>query len=125
MKVQNRLNPNLAFNTHAPPSLPNTTQPTQKESASMVVPCAYRAAAYIPSLVLERPVYLRETADGLFRPITYISHKIAEEVSLAVCTSLVFSTIVYFCVRLQVICGPIIACYFCRQILIICSHDGS
>ncbi len=39
-----------------------------------------RAAAYIPGLVLDRPVFLRETADGLFRPIVYLGHKIGEEV---------------------------------------------
>ena len=46
-------------------------------------PCA-RAAAYIPGLVLERPVYRRETADGLFQPIVYLGHKIGEEVRLKV-----------------------------------------
>ena len=62
-----------------------------------------RAAAYIPSIVLERPVYLRETADGLFHPITYLAHKIFfEEITLAVCVALLFSIIVYFCVSLQV-----------------------
>ncbi len=30
--------------------------------------------------MLDRPVYLRETADGLFRPIVYLGHKIGEEV---------------------------------------------
>lgn len=56
---------------------------------------------YIPSLVLERPVYLRETADGLFRPITYLTHKILEEISIAIFVSIAFSLIVYFCVHLQ------------------------
>ena len=45
----------------------------------MGMPC-FRAAAYIPGLVLDRPVFLRETADGLFRPIVYLGHKVAEEV---------------------------------------------
>jgi len=39
-----------------------------------------RAAAYIPDLVLDRPVFLRETADGLFHPIVYLGHKVGEEV---------------------------------------------
>ena len=38
----------------------------------------------MPGLVLERPVYLRETADGLFRPIVYLGHKIGEEVRMRV-----------------------------------------
>ncbi len=61
----------------------------------------YRAAAYIPSIVLERPIYLRETADGLFRPI-YLTHKILEETVLALAMALVFSALVYIIVDLAV-----------------------
>ena len=47
-------------------------------------------------------MYLRETADGMFRPITYLTHKIIEEVVLAIAMSIVFSLFVYFIVNLQV-----------------------
>ncbi len=61
-----------------------------------------RAAAYIPSIVLERPVYLRETADGLFKPVIYLTHKILEETVLSVAMALVFSMLVYIVVDLAV-----------------------
>ena len=63
---------------------------------------ACRAAAYIPSIVLERPVYLRETADGLFKPVIYLTHKILEETVLSVAMALVFSMLVYIIVDLAV-----------------------
>ena len=63
---------------------------------------ARRAAAYIPSIVLERPIYLRETADGLFRPVIYLTHKILEETVLSVVMALVFSRLVYIIVDLAV-----------------------
>lgn len=33
---------------------------------------AYGSMGVLPGLVLDRPVYLRERADGLYRPITYL-----------------------------------------------------
>jgi hypothetical protein len=33
---------------------------------------AYGAMGILPLLILERPAYLRERADGLYRPITYL-----------------------------------------------------
>ena len=62
-----------------------------------------RAAAYIPSIVLERPVYLRETSDGMFTPITYLSHKILEEIVIAIGMAVAFSLPVYYVINLQVI----------------------
>ena len=37
----------------------------------------------LPGLILERPLFRRERADGLFVPATYLTHKISEEVSTA------------------------------------------
>ena len=37
----------------------------------------------MPVLVLERPVYLRERSDGLYRPITYLIYKAIEELAIA------------------------------------------
>lgn len=34
----------------------------------------------LPGLVLERPLFRRERADGLFLPATYLAHKLSEEV---------------------------------------------
>ena len=36
--------------------------------------------AMLPGLVLERPLFRRERADGLFLPATYLAHKLSEEV---------------------------------------------
>lgn len=36
---------------------------------------AFGSMGLLPSLVLERPVYLRERADGLYRPITYLASR--------------------------------------------------
>ena len=37
---------------------------------------AYGAAPYLPAIVLERPVYLREMSDGLYSPFTYLLYKV-------------------------------------------------
>ncbi len=38
---------------------------------------AFTAVAYVPALILERPLFLRERNDGLYRVITYLSFKIS------------------------------------------------
>ena len=39
---------------------------------------AFTAVAYVPVIILERPLFLRERNDGLYRVITYLSFKISE-----------------------------------------------
>lgn len=41
--------------------------------ASMLT--AFTSMGILPCLILERPVYVRERADGLYRPITYLCYK--------------------------------------------------
>lgn len=36
---------------------------------------AFTSMGILPCLILERPVYVRERADGLYRPITYLAYK--------------------------------------------------
>ena len=55
----------------------------------------------LQAIVLERPVFVREQSDGLYRVITYLTFKVLEEVVLAVAGSVVFSLLVYYLVRLQ------------------------
>ncbi|CAL8464553.1 g4088 [Coccomyxa elongata] len=62
---------------------------------------AFGAAAYIPAIVLERPLFTRERNDGLYRVITYLVSKMLEELILAFVASLIFSCIVFYGVRLQ------------------------
>ena len=54
-----------------------------------VVLPAYGAASYVPAIVLERTLYTRERADGLYYPLTYLLAKMIEELLLASCLSLV------------------------------------
>lgn len=37
---------------------------------------AYGAGPYLPAIVLERPVYVREMNDGLYTPFTYLLYKV-------------------------------------------------
>jgi ABC-2 type transporter len=60
------------------------------------------AAAYVPSIVLERPVFIRERSDGLYSVTTYLCHKMVEEILLAFAYSLLFGMLVYLLVKLQV-----------------------
>lgn len=43
------------------------------ETHRWTVLTAFGSMGLLPSLVLERPIYLRERADGLYRPITYLA----------------------------------------------------
>lgn len=37
---------------------------------------AYGAGPYLPAIMLERPVYVREISDGLYTAFTYLLHKV-------------------------------------------------
>jgi len=63
--------------------------------------CGYGAAAYVPSLTLERPLFYRERADGCYTAVTYYLSKFIEEALLCTITSLVFSCVVFFAMKLQ------------------------
>jgi ABC-type multidrug transport system permease subunit len=54
-----------------------------------VVLPAYGAASYVPAIVLERTLYTRERADGLYLPITYLLAKMIEELLLATSVSVI------------------------------------
>lgn len=62
---------------------------------------AYGAAAYVPAIVLERPLFTRERNDGLYRVITYLCAKMVDELLLALVFSGIFGAMVWFPVRLQ------------------------
>lgn len=63
--------------------------------------CGYGAAAFVPSLTLERALYYRELSDGCYKPATYYIAKFIEEGVLATITSLVFCIFVHFGCALQ------------------------
>ena len=58
--------------------------------------CGYGAAAFVPSLTLDRPLFYRELADGCYTPLVYYISKFTEEAFLCIFTSLIFSAIVFF-----------------------------
>jgi ABC-type multidrug transport system ATPase subunit len=63
--------------------------------------CGYGAAAFVPSLTLERGLFYRERADGCYMALTYYLAKFIEEAVLCVLTSLLFSIIVFWGISLQ------------------------
>ncbi|MEW5308615.1 MAG: hypothetical protein WDW38_000559 [Sanguina aurantia] len=85
---------------------------------------AFGAAAYIPSLVLERSLFVRERADGLYYVITYLFAKMFDELLVAACSSLVVATWTFYGVKLQgewilfwlvyylTLCNGIVLAYF-------------
>ena len=63
--------------------------------------CGYGAAAFVPSLTLDRPLFYRELADGCYSPLVYYLSKFFEEALLCIATTLLFSVIVFWGVNLQ------------------------
>jgi len=63
--------------------------------------CGYGAAAYVPSLTLERALFYRERADGCYVALTYYLAKFIEEGVLCTLTGFVFSSIVFWSLSLQ------------------------
>ena len=47
-----------------------------------VVLPAYGAGPYLPAIVMERPVYVREMSDGLYSPLTYLLYKVGMSLTL-------------------------------------------
>ncbi|KAL6760323.1 P-loop containing nucleoside triphosphate hydrolase protein [Haematococcus lacustris] len=62
---------------------------------------AFGAASYVPSLVLERNLFVRERADGMYYVITYFLAKMCEELLLAAVTTAPVSAWVFAGIRLQ------------------------
>ena len=62
---------------------------------------AYGAASYVPSIVMERTLYVRERADGLYLPVTYLVAKMADELILATVCSIVFAVATFYAIDFQ------------------------
>jgi ATP-binding cassette subfamily G (WHITE) protein 2 len=60
----------------------------------------YGAAAFVPTLNLERKLFYRELDDGCYSSTTYYVNKFIEEAVVALFTSGLFSVIVFFGVKL-------------------------
>ncbi|KAF6250828.1 P-loop containing nucleoside triphosphate hydrolase protein [Scenedesmus sp. NREL 46B-D3] len=62
---------------------------------------AFGAAAYVPSLVLERNLYARERNDGLYRVFTYLAAKMFDELAINLVVSLPVVAVCFYGIRLQ------------------------
>ena len=62
---------------------------------------AFGAAAYVPSLFLERGLYVRERNDGLYAAHTYLIAKMFDELLIAVAAAVVVSAWVFYAIQLQ------------------------
>jgi ABC-type multidrug transport system ATPase subunit len=62
---------------------------------------AFGAASYVPAIVLERPLFIRERNDGLYNVFSYLLYKIIEEVGIAFFSSIIFSNVVFWPIKLQ------------------------
>ena len=61
----------------------------------------YGAAAYVPTLVLERPLFYRERNDGCYNSLTYLVWKVLEEGLMALLTTTVYCCATYFAIGMQ------------------------
>mmetsp|Transcript_70151 Transcript_70151/g.124851 ORF Transcript_70151/g.124851 Transcript_70151/m.124851 type:complete len:627 (+) Transcript_70151:111-1991(+) len=62
---------------------------------------SFTAAGYMPSIVQERPLFYRETADGCYSALTYILYKLVEEAIPQVFGSFIFCCLTIFLIDLQ------------------------
>ncbi|GIL78523.1 hypothetical protein Vretifemale_7939, partial [Volvox reticuliferus] len=62
---------------------------------------AFGAASYVPAIVLERRLFIRERADGLYQVFTYLAAKLLEELLLSLILTLVLSTYVFYGLQLR------------------------
>ena len=62
---------------------------------------AFGAASYVPQIVMERSLYMRERADGLYKPLTYICAKMFDEMLMLFFVSLIIAAIVFNAVNLS------------------------
>ena len=72
--------------------------------------------------MLERPVFVREQSDGLYRVITYLTFKVVEEVVLAVVSSVAFSLLVFYLVKLQGSFFPVWIVFLVTQLVGVGEH---
>lgn len=63
--------------------------------------CGYGAAAVVPSLSLEKPLFIRERNDGCYSPGSYWVYKLTEEAVVTVCTCLLFAVIIFWSCSLR------------------------
>mmetsp|Transcript_34646 Transcript_34646/g.48022 ORF Transcript_34646/g.48022 Transcript_34646/m.48022 type:complete len:603 (+) Transcript_34646:280-2088(+) len=82
----------------------------------VVVLPSYGATAYVPTLVLERPLFFREINDGCYYVISYLFSKLIEEAMVSAPFSALFITAIYFGIAMKGSFLLILVCfYLCLQ----------
>ncbi|CAE7528062.1 abcG18, partial [Symbiodinium pilosum] len=61
----------------------------------LVAMCGFTATSFLPALVLERSLFYRERADGLYNSVTYYAVKLIEEAVMSVVVIFLFSLALY------------------------------
>lgn len=61
---------------------------------------AFGAAAFVPQIMIGRPLYFRERNDGMYRAITYLAYLMIEEIVVAVPVTLSVCAIMWFGLQL-------------------------
>jgi len=79
--------------------------------------CGFGAAAFVPTLNLERKLFYRELADGCYNPTTYYFSKFIEEAVVALFTSTLFSSIVFYGLQLTGNFGIFLATYYLTTLI--------
>ncbi len=62
---------------------------------------AFGAASYVPQIVMERSLYMRERADGLYKPLTYVLAKMFDEMLLLLFVTIIIAALVFYTVNLS------------------------
>lgn len=60
----------------------------------------FSAVAYVPAIILDRPLFVRERSDGLYRAGTYLAFKMFGELALGALVALAVALMVYFATQL-------------------------
>lgn len=63
--------------------------------------CGFTAASFLPALVLERALFYRERADGLYNSVTYYVAKLIEEAVMSIVIIFLFSLALYSALDLR------------------------
>jgi ABC-type multidrug transport system ATPase subunit len=79
--------------------------------------CGFGAAAFVPTLNLERKLFYRELADGCYNPMTYYFSKFIEEAAVALVTSTLFCVIVFFGLKLTGNFGVFLCIYYLTTLI--------
>ncbi|KXZ54635.1 hypothetical protein GPECTOR_4g700 [Gonium pectorale] len=72
----------------------------------------FSAASYVPSLVMERGLFVRERNDGLYLAPTYLTAKLLDEIAINSVASLGISAFTFYGIQLQNSFGVFYVSYF-------------